>query len=174
MLSLDEFTDDKPWTGDEPLLEALSIPDQIEGVELARLVTHVDDRGGLTVLLSNLEREISPPPHVYQVTAAARSVRAWVYHKRQSDRLAYTNGDIRVVLYDLRPNSPTCGKLNVLDVGARNKVLLTIPPFVVHGVQNRGDADATFVNMPTRAYDPAEPDKSRIRWNHPGIPYAFD
>jgi len=90
-------------------------------------------------------------PHVYLVTAAARSVRAWVFHRRQSDRLAFARGRMRVVLYDLRPDCPTYRVLNVLDVGEANKVLLTIPPFVVHGVQNLDDADTFFVNMPTRA-----------------------
>ena len=142
-------------------------------MRLQRLRTHADYRGDLTVLLSDLREPIVSPPHVYLVSAAPGSVRAWVYHKRQFDRLAYTNGDIRVVLYDLRKESPTYGGLNILDVGIANKVLLTIPPRVVHGVQNRGAETATFVNMPTRAYDPTDPDKARLRQDHPGIPYRF-
>lgn len=113
-------------------------------------------------------------PHVYMVTAAAQSVRAWVYHKRQSDRLAFTKGRIRIVLYDLRPQSPTYGALNVIEAGADNMLQLTIPPFVVHAVQNPTDEDTVFVNMPTRAYDPAWPDKSRLPKDHPGIPYRFE
>jgi dTDP-4-dehydrorhamnose 3,5-epimerase len=125
--------------------------------------------------LSTQYADFNPlPPHVYAVTAAPGSVRAWVFHKRQSDRLAFTNGALRVVLYDLREHSPTFGRLNVLDVGAENKLQLTIPPFVVHGVQNRGAGAATFINMPTRAYDPSYPDKSRLPYDHPGIPYRFE
>ena len=173
-VSLNDFRDDAPWEDGAGAFEEISVPDQIDGVQLYRLVTHADDRGDLTVLLSQHYAPFEIVPHVYQVTTAPGSVRAWVYHKRQHDRLAYTNGDIRVVLYDLRPGSPTHGKLNVLDVGSGNKVLLVIPPFVVHGVQNRGDSDAAFMNMPTRAYDPADPDKSRLPWDHPGIPYRFE
>ena len=172
-LSLDDFVDDKPWSDDIPLLEDLTVEDQIEGVRLQRLITRTDGRGGLTVLLSNLNENVIPPPHVYVVSAEPGSIRAWVYHKRQSDRLAFTNGDVRVVLHDLQPDSPTYRKLNVLDVGAANKIVLTIPPFVVHGVQNRGSQTATFINMPTRAYDLADPDKARLRRDHPGIPYTF-
>ena len=72
------------------------------------------------------------------------------------------------------PRVRTYGTLNVMDLGERNKVLLTIPPNVAHGVHNRGTAAATFVNMPTRAYDPSNPDKSRLPYGHPGIPYVFD
>jgi len=174
MLSLGEFVDDSPWVEDVPLLQEFRIDNQIDGVRLNRLLTREDKRGDLTVLISDLNEVIAPVPHAYLVTAAPGSIRAWVYHKRQSDRLAYTNGSMRVVLYDLRPQSPTYRELNVIDVGGSNRVLLTIPPEVVHGVQNRGLTAATFLNMPTRAYDPAHPDKSRLPYNHPGIPYVFD
>ncbi|MDX8466441.1 dTDP-4-dehydrorhamnose 3,5-epimerase family protein [Mesorhizobium sp. VK23B] len=173
-LSLDDFVDDKPWHDDTPLLEDISSADLIAGVRIQRLITRADKRGDLTVLISALLEPISPPPHVYLVSAEPGSIRAWVYHKRQSDRLACTNGDIRVVLYDLRKDSPTYQKLEILDVGAANKVLLTIPPYVVHGVHNRGKSTATFVNMPTNFYDPKNPDKARIRFDHPGIPYRFE
>jgi len=174
LLSLNDFVDDAPWVEEGPLLPEFRIDNQIDGVRLKRLVTHEDERGDLTVLISDLNEAIAPVPHVYLVTADPGSIRAWVYHKRQTDRLAYTNGNLRVVLYDLRPESTTYGKLNIIDVGESNRVLLIIPSEVVHGVQNRGLTAATFVNMPTRAYDPAWPDKSRVPYNHPGIPYVFD
>ena len=174
MLSLNDFIDDDPWVEEGPFLQEIRIDNQIEGVRLNRLVTHGDNRGELTVLISDLKGAIVPIPHVYNVTAVAGSIRAWVYHKRQSDRLAFTSGNLRVVLYDIRPDSATQGSLNVIDAGDFNKVLLTIPPQVVHAVHNRGIAAATYINMPTRAYDPANPDKSRVPYNHPGIPYRFD
>lgn len=172
-LSLDDFVDDEPWRNDIPLLEDVPGEDLIAGVRVQRLVTHADKRGNLTVLLSSLSQPVTAPPHVYLVSAEPGSIRAWVYHKRQFDRLAYTNGDLRVALYDLRADSPTYGKLNVFDFGEANKALLTIPPFVVHGVHNRGKTTATFVNMPTNVYDPENPDKSRVPFDHPAIPYRF-
>lgn len=174
MVTLADFKDDTPWVPHGPEFETLQIPDQIAGVEIHRLTANADGRGNLVVLMSDRFGEEWRTPHVYLVTAAPRSVRAWVYHKRQSDRLAYTMGQLRVVLYDLRPDSPTFKKLNVIDVGAANKILLTIPPFVVHAVQNPTDEATCFVNMPTRAYDPAMPDKSRLPADDPRIPYRFE
>lgn len=174
MIGLEDFLDDAPWTPAGPEFEEIRIENQIAGVDMRRLTSNSDGRGNLVVMMSDRFGEHYRTPHVYLVTAAAKSVRAWVYHKRQSDRLAYTMGRLRVVLYDLRPDSPTYKSLNVIDVGAANKVLLTIPPRVVHGVQNLDDQDWSFVNMPTRAYDPANPDKSRLPKDHPGIPYSFE
>jgi dTDP-4-dehydrorhamnose 3,5-epimerase len=170
-LTLEDFVEDTPWADDIQPLEDVVIDDMIDGVRLQRLVTRTDNRGDLTVLFSS--HRLGPAPHVYLVTAEPGSIRAWVYHKHQADRLAFCSGLFRVVLYDLRPDSPTKDRLNVMELGAENKVLLTIPPFVIHGVENVGSAAAQFVNMPTKAYDPKKPDKSRVQWNHPGIPYRF-
>jgi dTDP-4-dehydrorhamnose 3,5-epimerase len=174
MIAPEDFADDAPWPDASGALADIDIPDPIAGVRLQRLVTHHDGRGDLTVLASAQYDADFATPHVYLVTAAAGSVRAWVFHRRQWDRLAYRHGTVRVVLFDIRPDSPTRGRLNVLDLGAANPALLTIPPFVAHGVQNRGAQEVTFVNMPTRAYDPAYPDKSRLKHPHPGVPYVFD
>ena len=173
-LTLDDFVDDTPWTPSAAEFADLSMPDLIAGVRVQRLPSHRDERGELTVLLTSLRDASLATPHAYHVVAESRSIRAWVYHRRQSDRLAYVDGLFRLALYDLRPESPTLGRLNVLDVGAENRVLVTIPPYVIHGLQNRSGRAAYFVNMPTRAYDPSWPDKSRLPYGHPGIPYVFD
>lgn len=173
-LTLQDFADDAPWAPDQTLLPPIADPARIEGVEIYRLVTNSDGRGGLTVLGSRLADPDFSTPHVYLVQAAAKSIRAWVYHKRQTDQLAFAMGSFRVVLYDLRPGSATEGKLNVFDVGAANKVQLRIPPGVVHAVQNLSESEGVFVNMPTNHYDPANPDKSRLHCDDPRIPYRFD
>ena len=173
MVTLEDFADDRPWTPPPDEFAEIRIANQIDGVRLHRLHRNADGRGDLIVLMSDRLGADQHTPHVYMVTAAARSVRAWVYHKRQRDRLAFCRGVMRIVLYDLRPGSPTHGVLNVIEAGAHNMLQLTIPPLVVHGVQNPTDEDTVFVNMPTRAYDPARPDKSRLPADHPGIPYRF-
>lgn len=145
----------------------------IDGVRLQSLIAHRDDRGHLIELLTAGPDLDEPIVHVYHVFAEPGSVRAWVYHRHQFDRLAFTAGTFKVVLFDLREDSATYGLLNELELGEHNPCRLTIPPFVVHGVMNVGDGMSSFINMPTRAYDRAAPDKSRLPNGHPGIPYTF-
>jgi dTDP-4-dehydrorhamnose 3,5-epimerase len=45
---------------------------------------------------------------------------------------------------------------------------------VYHAVRNIGTGDAMFVNMPTRPYDHADPDKYRIPVQNDVIPFSFD
>lgn len=171
MVTLDEFTPDQPWVADGN--QQLCLPTRIEGVSATNLEVHRDNRGGLCELLTLRNLEIAPIVHVYSVTALPGSVRAWVYHKRQWDRLAYTQGHFRVVLYDIRPESRSHEMMDILEIGCEAPTLLFIPPYVVHGVMNIGDQDASFINMPTNIYDPDNPDKMRLPADHPGIPYSF-
>jgi dTDP-4-dehydrorhamnose 3,5-epimerase len=172
-LSLDDFKDDQPFVPPAAAQKTDRSKDIIAGVELIPLSRNTDKRGEL-VELSIFDQEREPLVHVYQVFAAPGSVRAWVYHKRQFDRLAYTMGEFEVVLFDLRPDSDTYLMLNVFHLGTANSAVLRIPPFVAHGVKNSGKEWASFVNMPTRRYDAAHPDKSRITKDDPRIPYTFD
>lgn len=173
MLVLDEFEDDAPWSPENGGRSDVR-PIRIHGAMVTPLVKHGDPRGDLCELMTLRGGDIDPIVHVYQVYAEPGSIRAWVYHKRQWDRLAFTQGHFRVVLYDIRENSPTFGNLEVLDIGIDAPTRLHIPPFVVHGVKNCGDQGASFVNMPTAIYDPADPDKARLPMDHPGVPFSFD
>ena len=84
-----------------------------------------------------------------------------------------SQGTIQVVLYDAREDSPTHGLVNDLCFSEHNRALFTIPAGVWHALKNVGDKDALFVNMPTRAYDHADPDKFRLPLDNDVIPYRL-
>jgi dTDP-4-dehydrorhamnose 3,5-epimerase len=174
-IDLDAFVPDtpKPLRHPKPAGKT-SQPSLIDGVEITALIANEDDRGSLHELLTTRDGAIEPIVHVYQVSAAPGSIRAWVLHRRQHDRLACTNGNLELVLYDLRPGSPTLHHLNVFRVGADRPCLLRIPPFVVHGLRNKGTGLAYFTNMPTDVYRSDLPDKCRLPYGDSRIPYTFE
>jgi dTDP-4-dehydrorhamnose 3,5-epimerase len=173
-LALADFQPDAPFRRHAAAADAANDAGVIHGVTTQELVLHSDQRGSLCELLTTRDGPIDPIVHVYQVTAEVGSVRAWIYHRRQYDRLAFTQGRFRVALYDIRPDSPTRAMLNVFVLGRERPTLLCIPPYVIHGVQNIGNEVAMFVNMPTRAYRPDEPDKHRLDVGDKRIPFRFD
>ena len=148
-------------------------PGLIDGVVVRPIEGSADGRGTLFELLTTRDAPIEPIVHVYQVLAEPRSIRAWFYHRLQCDRLAFTMGSFEIALYDARPSSPTAHRLNVFALGADRPALLCIPPYVVHGVRNASSETSGFVNMPTRAYRHDEPDKSRLPYGDPRVPYQF-
>jgi dTDP-4-dehydrorhamnose 3,5-epimerase len=47
-----------------------------------------------------------------------------------------------------------------INAGQNNKILLVIPKYIAHSVENLGER-ASFINMPTNIYNPENPDKFR-------------
>ncbi|MGD9924686.1 MAG: polysaccharide biosynthesis protein, partial [Pseudorhodoplanes sp.] len=115
-ISIEDFVADSPTVATISPGAPIDEPRLIEGVVLTSLTSGADHRGSLSELLTTRDGLDDPIVHVYQVFANPGSVRAWVFHRLQDDRLAFTNGRLRVVLYDLRPDSPTYGQLDILDL----------------------------------------------------------
>jgi dTDP-4-dehydrorhamnose 3,5-epimerase len=170
---LDSFVKASPTTPPERRRDD-ALVDAIEGCSAIPLGQAADHRGSLVEFLTTRDGPIDPIVHVYQVHSGPRSIRAWIYHKLQADRLCFTTGRFKVVLYDARDGSPTAGRLNELIVGRDQPVILTIAPLVIHGVQNLEDTTSVFVNLPTRAYNHADPDKYRLPVGSPLIPFTFE
>jgi dTDP-4-dehydrorhamnose 3,5-epimerase len=147
----------------------------IDGVVIHRLAPQEDKRGELVELYS-LSWNVHPDPLVYSymVTLRPGAIRGWAMHKLQDDRIAILSGFFRWALYDNRPESGTFGKLSVLALSERNRVLFTIPKNVIHATQNIGSTEAVFINYPTRPYDHENPDKYRIALDSDMIPFRFD
>lgn len=147
---------------------------EIEGVRVRPATTHFDHRGSLCEILDPAWGfDDEPLVYVYMVTVLPRVVKGWVVHRTQNDRIFVQSGRLEVVLFDARPEASTSGTLarHVLSDQARG--LLRIPAGVYHAVMNIGDSEAVFINMPSRPYRHAEPDKYRLPIDTPEIPYRF-
>jgi dTDP-4-dehydrorhamnose 3,5-epimerase len=164
-------------TKDEPIVaqDGRYLWQYIDGVHVRLATTHLDERGELCEVY-NPDWGFSHEPlvYVYQATVRPGRVKGWVYHEHQDDRLFVSGGSLKIVLYDLREDSPTKGRINEIFLGDNRRGLVRIPKRVAHAVQNIGLDDASFINMPTRAYRHDNPDKYRISINSDQIPYRFD
>jgi dTDP-4-dehydrorhamnose 3,5-epimerase len=146
----------------------------IDGVEFRAGQMQVDERGTLVEILSLGENSVDLPiVHVYMVSIRPGQVKGWVVHRKQDDRLFFLSGSSKVALYDGRVGSPTEGLVDVRFLGTDNRGLLVVPAGVYHALRNVGSDDVLFANLPTRAYDHADPDKFRLPAANDVIPYAI-
>ena len=154
--------------------EGESIQSLIHGVRLRPAITLPDDRGTVCeIMSSDWGFDELPMVYVYQVTIRPQQVKGWVVHRLQDDRIFLSQGTMRAVLYDDRPESPTYKKLNELFISEHNRALIRIPRGVYHAIENVGNVDVLFINAPTRPYNHADPDKFRLPLNNDVIPYRF-
>ena len=146
----------------------------IDGV-IVREVLHVPRDHGVITEIYRPEWDASglPVVHIYQSRLFPGAIGAWSCHARTVDRLFINQGHVKIVLFDGREDSETFGRIMELHVGDARPAFLVLPIGIWHGLQNLGSTDALMVNIPSRAYDYADPDHYRLPYDSPEIPYAW-
>jgi dTDP-4-dehydrorhamnose 3,5-epimerase len=145
----------------------------IAGVTVRRLEPHVDERGSLTEVLRSDWPEFTRFGQAIVTVNLPWVVRAWHWHRQQTDVVVVVSGRAVVALYDARDRSPTRGAVLETVADGREPVSIFVPPGVYHGYQTIGDRAAIIMNFPDRTYDPSAPDEERVRPDAPGIPYRW-
>jgi dTDP-4-dehydrorhamnose 3,5-epimerase len=144
----------------------------IHDVVIKRLVTHSDDRGYFREILRDDDHLLRRFGQSSVTKTYPGVIKAFHWHQDQDDLWYVVDGMARVVLYDRRPDSPTCGVTQVVYAGDDNPVLIHIPTGIAHGYQVLGHKPVVLVYYVTKAYDPRDPDEQRIPFDDPTI--GFD
>jgi dTDP-4-dehydrorhamnose 3,5-epimerase len=144
------------------------------GAKIHRRPVHVDDRGELQeIYVAAWDMDDVPVSNLYFVTLRPNVAKGWSLHKTHTDRYFVIAGFMQVVMFDPRPESPTCGEVFSVTMSERDRFVLSIPEFVWHADYNCGSTDVILLNFPTRPYDKSDPDKYRLPIDTPLIPYRF-
>ena len=145
----------------------------IDGVKVKDLKVIPDERGLLMEMLRSDDPDFQKFGQVYVTMVQPGVVKAWHYHKKQTDHFICVGGTAKVVLHDDRDGSPTFGETNEFVIGWDNQQLVIIPPMIQHGFTALGDEPAYIINVPTELYDYRHPDEFRRPWNDPEIGYDW-
>ncbi|HEY6391311.1 MAG TPA: dTDP-4-dehydrorhamnose 3,5-epimerase family protein [Bryobacteraceae bacterium] len=150
--------------------------DLIAGVRLAPYALWPDDRGyflEVTRIGHGLAADF--PKDSTQVSAALSypgTIKAFHFHRHQTDCWAPVQGMFQVALVDLRKGSATFGVRNTIYLGTLRPWQLLIPPGVGHGYKVIGSAPGFLVYLTDRFYDPQ--DEGRISYDDEGIHYDWE
>jgi dTDP-4-dehydrorhamnose 3,5-epimerase len=145
----------------------------IDGVRTKKLKVIPDERGRLMEMLRSDDELFCGFGQAYLTTAYPGVVKAWHYHRLQTDHFVVVRGMMKVVLYDDREDSPTRGEVNEFFLGEHNPTLLRIPPMVLHGFKCIGTEEAMVINLPDRVYNYQHPDEYRTDPHQNDIPYDW-
>jgi dTDP-4-dehydrorhamnose 3,5-epimerase len=144
------------------------------GVSFYHLPIQIDERGSVRELF-DLRWGWNGEPLVYVYCFSLRPgvIKGWAMHKLHADRYYLLSGEMEVVLYDERPDSPTKGLVSKFVLSEYQPRLINIPAGVWHADRNLGSQEAVGINFPTRPYDHAHPDKYRLPIDTDRIPHKF-
>lgn len=145
----------------------------IDGVKTKRLKVIPDERGRLMEILRADDELFQQFGQVYITTTYPHVVKAWHFHKIQTDNIVVVKGMLKLALYDPREGSPTKGELNEFYIGEHNPLLIQIPKEVYHGWMCVGEEESIAINIPTEVYRYDAPDEHRIPPHDNDIPYDW-
>lgn len=150
--------------------------DKIEGVQVRPVELWPDDRGYF-LEVARLQQGLAAdfPPATTQVSAALSypgTIKAFHFHRFQTDLWVPSQGMFQVALVDMRPDSPTYGVKNTMYVGALKPWQVLIPPGVGHGYKVVGESAAMLVYVTNQLYNPK--DEGRIPYNDSSIAYDWE
>jgi dTDP-4-dehydrorhamnose 3,5-epimerase len=139
----------------------------IDGVQIVTFDAFGDDRGRF---METFRKEWFPQrswEHVQcnRSESTAGVLRGLHYHFKQVDYWTVMSGKIRVGLYDLRPNSPTRGAAQTIDLSAESLQGVYIPIGVAHGFV--GLTDVVLFYTVDNYYTGS--DEFGIAWNDPAL-----
>jgi dTDP-4-dehydrorhamnose 3,5-epimerase len=133
----------------------------IEDVKVKDLKIIPDDRGSLMEMLRSDDPDFQHFGQVYVTMVYPGVVKAWHYHKKQTDHFVCVAGMAKVALYDDREGSATRGETDTFVIGWQRQRMVIIPPGVYHGFTPVGPDPASIINIPTELFDYDDPDEFR-------------
>ena len=108
--------------------------------------------------------------YAYQTSIRPGMLKGWFAHEKKLDRYHLVSGELLVLLYDDRENSPTKNVVQKLILSEATVRQVLIPPHVWHLSLNVGLEDAILVNLPSTHYDHKNPDRFYISIDSGEIP----
>jgi dTDP-4-dehydrorhamnose 3,5-epimerase len=152
-----------------------SVETLVEGVSFHDVPTHSDSRGTV-VEIFDPRWQWHPDPLVfaYSFTLRPGCAKGWNLHKLHDDRYCLLQGEMELILYDVRPTSSTCGCVSRIVLSEHHRRLVNIPKFVWHADVNIGTQGCVVINFPTMSYNHADPDKYRLPLDSPLIPCSLE
>lgn len=144
------------------------------GVTFREVPTHIDERGSLSEMFDpRWGWHADPLVYAYTFTIRPGYVKGWNLHEHHEDRYFVLAGEMELVLFDPRPDSPTCGEVCTIALGPHKRGIVNVPRNVWHADRNIGATDVVVVNFPTQPYEHGNPDKFRLPIDTDLIPHGF-
>lgn len=161
-------------------------PEPIDGVRTMRLTRFTDDRGFLMEIYRSREsggvgRELAAffegvavEQMNFSIVDVEGHIKGLHYHLTQDDVWFFPPpSKAKVVLYDVRKDSPSFGQTQTVVAGGGQDVLVRIPAGVAHGYRPL-TVPCSLLYFVTETFDPTSPDEFRIPWDHPAVKELWD
>lgn len=151
----------------------MDINTKIDGVEVTTLKIIKDERGAVLHMININSDGFEKFGECYFSEINPNVVKGWKKHFHQTQNLAVPIGEIKLVIYDSRPNSKSYGEVDEIILGRENNYArVKIPKDLWYGFKCISDKSALIANCADLPHDPN--DNIIINLDSPIIPYLWE
>ncbi|MBI3573821.1 dTDP-4-dehydrorhamnose 3,5-epimerase family protein [Candidatus Kaiserbacteria bacterium] len=144
---------------------------EIEGVRIKQVVKHEDGRGFFAELVKSGEPTFRDILQTSYAETNPGVIKGFHIHDYW-EIWCIIKGQAQVVLHDMRSDSRTFGKTDVIYTGEDNMMVIAIPGEVAHGYQSMGPEPMGIIYHASEAYNPDNITIRTIPFDDPSI--GFD
>ena len=129
---------------------------KIHDVKITPLKIISDNRGKVMHMLRKDSDVFDKFGEIYFSTINYESIKAWHLHKESTLNYVCIKGNVKLVLYDDRKESPTKGILQEIILTPKNYFLVTIPPMIWNGFKGLDKEESIIANCLNMPHDEKE------------------
>ena len=141
----------------------------IHDVKITPLKILSDSRGSVMHMMRNDSKIFESFGEIYFSTIFKNSIKAWHLHKESTLNYVCIKGAVKLVLFDERPESPTKGKYQEINLSPKNYFLVTIPPNIWNGFKGLYEPESIIANCLSLPHN----EKEMVRKNHSDQKFNF-
>ena len=129
----------------------------IKGISIVELNQLNDERGSVLRMLRNDDPDFLSFGECYFSEILPTVVKAWKFHEKQTQNFAVPIGRVKLVVYNSRKDSDTCGNFQIFELGRPDSYLrVMIPPRLWYGFSCISEIPALIVNCSDIPHDVKE------------------
>lgn len=144
----------------------------IQGLEISPLKVFADNRGKVMKMIDVKAPLFEKFGEIYFSFVNPGVIKGWKKHLRAVQLFAVPIGAIKFVVYDDRPDSPTLGRIEEVEIGESDYRLIKMPPGVWYSWQAAGSFPAMIASLTSEPHEPAEAVSAEVN-NNDLIPYQW-
>ena len=128
----------------------------IKGIIVTPLKIISDDRGSVMHMLRSDSKIFKNFGEIYFSTILNKKIKAWHLHKEATLNYVCLKGEVKLVLYDDRKNSPSKGQIEEIILSPINYNLITIPNNIWNGFKGLDKEESIIANCLTLPHNEKE------------------
>jgi dTDP-4-dehydrorhamnose 3,5-epimerase len=150
-------------------------PPGIEGVKIKEIKNVVIKSGVLTECFRPEWFGSSfQAAHVVYMALLPGGLSNWHCHRRQSDVIIAIRGQLRIGMYDDRPESASYKAFVTLNVSVARPSAILVPPLVWHAIKNPSGEEGAYIVVNDEVFHYDEPDDWTLPPGSDAIPCRLD